>query len=189
MPINESTRKPKRERWPLWMDIEGVPRDNAVREKILADQKLIEALEEQEPSMKSQNSFTVDKPVVITDINNPPHKNYNPNDPKNEFPKMVYHHGNGRVLTVHNKQEEAAVLKRGFDLKPSAGHDYSQLRGGVAKPVTIEAKREEEMSAEELAALDEAELAGTEAEQAPVQEAAPVEENEAGFGGRRGRRG
>ena len=139
--------------------------------------------------MKSQNSFTVDKPFVITDINNPPHKNYNPNDPKNEFPKMVYHHGNGRVLTVHNKQEEAAVLKRGYDLKPSSGHDYSQLRGGFAKPVTIEPKREEEMSAEELAALDEAELAGTEAEQAPVQEeTAAVEENEAGSSSGRRRR-
>jgi len=109
-----------------------------------------------------QNSFTVDKPTVeITDINNPPRKNYNPFDPQNEFPKMLYHHESGRVLKVASEKEQKAALKRGFELKPSPNHDYSKVsRAGIAAPASSEPKREEEMSAEELAALDEADQAG-----------------------------
>lgn len=105
-----------------------------------------------------QNSFTVDKPTVeITDINNPPRKNYNPHDPKNEYPKMLYHHETGRVLSVGNEKEQKGALKRGFNLKPSPDHDYSKVsRAGVAPKLTTGPKREEDMSAEELAALDEA---------------------------------
>jgi hypothetical protein len=151
MPLNESTRK-TRERWPASFDIEGVPRDTATRQKHL-EQKL------QEESMnKVTNSFTVDKPAgpPITDINNPPHVNYNPHDPKNEFPKMLYHHESGRVLNVANEKEQKAALKRGFDLKPSPHHDYSKVsRAGIAAPAEHSEKREEEMSAQELAALDE----------------------------------
>lgn len=105
----------------------------------------------------TRNSFTVDKPTVeITDINNPPRRNYNPHDPQNEYPKMLYHHETGRVLQVNNQKEEKAALKREFKLKPSPGHDYSKVnRAGIAAPVGAEPKREEQMSAEELAALDE----------------------------------
>ena len=110
------------------------------------------------PVTPVRNSFTVDKPSLeITDINNPPHRNYNPYDPKNEFPKMVYHHESGRVLNVANEKEQKAALKRGFELKPSPDHDYSKVnRAGIAAKASTEPKREEEMSAEELAALDEA---------------------------------
>ena len=107
---------------------------------------------------KVTNSFTVDKPAgpPITDINNPPHVNFNPFDPKNEFPKMLYHHESRRVLNVANEKEQKAALKRGYELKPSPGADYSKIsRAGIAAPVTNGEKREEEMSAEELAALDE----------------------------------
>ena len=112
------------------------------------------------------NSFTVDKPTVhIEDINNPPKVPYNPHDPKNEFPKLLYHHDTGRVLRIEagpeaEKQQKAA-LKRGFVLQPSPKYDYSKInRGGLAAPSVKGPKREEEMSAEELAALDEPEQAG-----------------------------
>lgn len=109
-----------------------------------------------------QNSFTVDKPSAptITDINNPPRANYNPHDPKNEFPKMLYHHGSGRVLKVNDAKEQKAALKRGFDLKPSPGRDYSKVsRAGIAAVAEHGEKREEEKSAAEMAALDDEEKA------------------------------
>lgn len=104
-----------------------------------------------------QNNFAVDQPAVpeITDINNPPRKNYNPFDPKNRYPRMLYHHDTGRVLTVANEKEEKASVKRGYQLKPSPGHDYSNLRGGIAPTKLNQPKAEEEMSAADLAALDE----------------------------------
>jgi hypothetical protein len=152
MPLNEATRK-TRERWPASFDIEGIPRDTQIRTALL-QQRI------QEGKMAQvTNSFTVDKPAgpVINDINNPPHVNYNPYDPKNEFPKLVYHHSSGRVLKVADAKEQKAALKRGFDLKPSPGHDYSKIsRAGIAPVAETGPKREEEMSAEELAALDEA---------------------------------
>lgn len=163
MPINESTTKPRRERWPLAFDLEGVPRDTATRKQLL-EQELQQNLEifPEEPmspvTPAVRNSFTVDKPTVeIADINNPPRKNYNPHDPKNEFPKMLYHHETGRVLKVTGAAEQKAALKRGFELKPSPTHDYSRVsRAGIAPALTQVEKREEEMSAAELAALDEA---------------------------------
>ncbi len=109
--------------------------------------------------MTVTNSFAVDQPSVpeISDINNPPRKNYNPHAPENQFPKVVYHHESGRVLTVASQKELAAALKRGFDLKPSPKHDYSKVgRSGVAPVSATGPKSEEEMSAEELAAIDEA---------------------------------
>jgi hypothetical protein len=60
-------------------------------------------------------------------------------------------------LTVHNEKEQKAALKRDFTLKPSPNYDYSKVsRAGIAAKASNEPKREEEMSAEELAALDEA---------------------------------
>ena len=161
MPLNEASRKAPRERWPLEFDLTGVPRDTASRQQLLDQQHISEALPEETMSETVRNSFTVDKPTVeITDINNPPHHNYNPYDPKNEFPKMVYHHESGRVLNVANEKEQKAALKRGFELKPSPDRDYSRVnRAGIAAQASSEPKREEEMSAEELAALDEADNA------------------------------
>lgn len=112
------------------------------------------------PVQPVRNSFTVDQPSTdaIADINNPPRRPYNPHDPKNEFPKMLYHHSSGRVLHVKDEKEQKAALKRGFDLKPSPDFDYSKVnRAGVAAKAHHEPKREEDMSAEELAALDEGE--------------------------------
>ena len=164
MPLNEATRKPSRSRWPLEFDLTGVPRDTATRQQLLEQKQILEQTPEEDsmspaPNQTTpvRNSFTVDKPeVVITDINNPPRQNYNPHDAKNEFPKMVYHHESGRVLKVANDKEQKAAIKRGFDLKPSPNHDYSKVnRAGIAALAEHGEKREEEMSAEELAALDE----------------------------------
>lgn len=107
----------------------------------------------------TENHFTVDQPsndIFITDINNPPRKPYNPRDPQNQYPKMLYHHGNGRVLQVASEKEEKAALKRGFDLKPSPDYDYSKVNrnSGIAAKAAVRPV-EETMSAEELAALDE----------------------------------
>jgi hypothetical protein len=142
-----------------------VPRDTATRQQLLQQKQILDQVPEEDsmspvtPTRTVQNSFTVDKPTVeITDINNPPHRNYNPHDPKNEYPKMLYHHESGRVLNVTNEKEQKAALKRGFNLKPSPGHDYSKVnRAGIAAVADHSEKREEDMSAEELAALDEGE--------------------------------
>jgi hypothetical protein len=165
MPLNESSRKAPRERWPLEFDLTGVPRDTRTRKNLLAEKHQEESMAQTQQSVHgvrtiTENHFTVDQPsndVFITDINNPPRKAYNPHDPKNQYPKMLYHHGNGRVLKVGNEKEEKAALKRDFKLAPSPDYDYSKVNqnSGIAAKA-IHAPREESMSAEELAALDEA---------------------------------
>ena len=165
MPLNEASRKAPRERWPLEFDLTGVPRDTRTRKNLLAEKHQEESMAQTQQSVHgvrtiTENHFTVDQPsndVFITDINNPPRKAYNPHDPKNQYPKMLYHHGNGRVLKVGNEKEEKAALKRDFKLAPSPDYDYSKVNqnSGIAAKA-IHAPREESMSAEELAALDEA---------------------------------
>ena len=165
MPLNEASRKAPRERWPLEFDLTGVPRDTRTRKNLLAEKHQEESMAQTQQSVHgvrtiTENHFTVDQPsndVFITDINNPPRKAYNPRDPQNQYPKMLYHHGNGRVLKVANEKEEKAALKRDFKLAPSPDYDYSKVNqnSGIAAKA-IHAPREESMSAEELAALDEA---------------------------------
>ena len=169
MPLNEASRKAPRERWPLEFDLTGVPRDTRTRKTLLAEKHQEESMAQTQQSVHgvrtiTENHFTVDQPstdVFITDINNPPRKPYNPHDPKNQYPKMLYHHGNGRVLKVANEKEEKAALKRDFKLAPSPDYDYSKVNqnSGIAAKA-IHAPREESMSAEELAALDEEDQAG-----------------------------
>ena len=164
MPLNESSRKAPRERWPLEFDLTGVPRDTRTRKNLLAEKHQEESMAQTQQSVHgvrtiTENHFTVDQPsndIFITDINNPPRKAYNPRDPQNQYPKMLYHHGNGRVLKVANEKEEKAALKRDFKLAPSPDYDYSKVNqnSGIAAKA-IHAPREESMSAEELAALDE----------------------------------
>ena len=164
MPLNEASRKAPRERWPLEFDLTGVPRDTRTRKNLLAEKHQEESMAQTQQSVHgvrtiTENHFTVDQPsndVFITDINNPPRKAYNPHDPKNQYPKMLYHHGNGRVLKVANEKEEKAALKRDFKLAPSPDYDYSKVNhnSGIAAKA-IHTPREESMSAEELAALDE----------------------------------
>jgi len=35
MPVNESTRRAPRDRWPLAFDLEGIPRDTETRRQLL----------------------------------------------------------------------------------------------------------------------------------------------------------
>ena len=169
MPLNEASRKAPRERWPLEFDLTGVPRDTRTRKNLLAEKHQEESMAQTQQSVHgvrtiTENHFTVDQPsndIFITDINNPPRKAYNPRDPQNQYPKMLYHHGNGRVLKVANEKEEKAALKRDFKRAPSPDYDYSKVNqnSGIAAKA-IHAPREESMSAEELAALDEEDQAG-----------------------------
>ena len=169
MPLNEASRKAPRERWPLEFDLTGVPRDTRTRKNLLAEKHQEESMAPAAQSVRliTENHFTVDQPssdVFITDINNPPRKPYNPRDPQNEFPKMLYHHGNGKVLKIEAgpdaKKQENALLKKGFKLTPSPDYDYSKVNrnSGIAAKAAVR-PAEETMSAEELAAMDEGDQA------------------------------
>ena len=101
-----------------------------------------------------RNHFAVDDPVeVVTDLNNPPHKNYNPRAVENQYPKMLYNHDSGKVLIVNSeKEEQLAIKKHGFQLKPDPGRDYSRARAGMVAPAKAQVEpREEELIAAELA--------------------------------------
>jgi hypothetical protein len=173
MPLNESRTK-TRERWPLEFDLEGIPRhDKAERERALA----LRRQEMEFKKMNQGNNFAVDynNGDQVRDINNPPRKPYK----HEEYPKMVYHHDSGRVLTVNDQAQEKTALKQGFQLKPSPGHDYAKVRSGMLAPVKPEApEREKEMSVEELEQLEagEQELAAEEA--AEQSQAAAGEEQQ-----------
>ena len=106
-----------------------------------------------------QNSFAVDYGAGehVIDINNPPRRNYNPGAPENQFPKMVYHHDDGHVLTVADERQLKAALKRGFKEKPDPRRDYSQVKNTVAPIAASGPLREAELSAEVFASEDEQE--------------------------------
>jgi hypothetical protein len=119
MSINESKRK-IRERWPLEFDLAGIPRED--RERLLAEQQILETFQEStmrdNPNITTSptNHFAVDPaPEPIADINNPPKRPYNPRDPKNEFPKMLYAK-NGGTIIVYSKEQEEKKLKGGYSL-------------------------------------------------------------------------
>jgi hypothetical protein len=155
VPLNESKNK-IRDRWPLSMDLEGIPRDPSERENLLKQRLAAEAAEPQEdlsPMRQTRvtespmNTFTVDKPTAgetVIDINNPPKKNYNPHDPKNRYPRLMYHHETGKVVKVENATQEGAAEAHGYDVKPSPNHDYSKIRASVAptKPPVVEREPE-----------------------------------------------
>jgi hypothetical protein len=162
MPLNESKGKPRRERYPLEFDLEGVPRDRATREQRLQS---ITNPEFQEFHDMSPNSFLSDKSVNMTsglsevqkaalldellrtspvgreiDLSKPVVLPYNPHDPKNHYPRLVYNHKDGRVLTVIDEADCKAKQKDGFQTEPSPKHDYSTIRGGVALSKTAAAQ-------------------------------------------------
>lgn len=176
MPLNEASAKPRRQRWPLEFDLEGIPRDTATRKKELEQRKLT----------MSRNSFLSDKNEAAAadplagisaearanlldlllkeapvgkeiDLSKPIIRPYNPRDPKNAFPRMVYHHETGHTLTVKNARELAAAQKRDYKLEPSLHHDYSKLPNGYAPPKTVVEARPEDISAEDLLEEDEQE--------------------------------
>ena len=99
------------------------------------------------PQQPSNNRFVSGATI---DLNRPPREPYNPNDPKNHYPKMLYHqtkkdpvwfNEHKRIMLynslhpekpellpavpaafkiVNNKAEEETALKAGFGLRPPA---------------------------------------------------------------------
>jgi hypothetical protein len=120
MPIHESSRRAKRDRWPMAFDLEGVPQDNAERARLLAQQQMLEAIPnstEQEDSMKvtpTANFFATDNapPATITDMSRPIINRV----PFQEFPKALYAK-NGTSIVVKTKDEQDKKLKAGYTLK------------------------------------------------------------------------
>lgn len=97
------------------------------------------------PQQPSNNRFVSGATI---DINRPPREPYNPNDPKNKYPKMLYHQTEkdpnwarehqritlynslhpekpellpavpAKFLTVNNQAEETRALAQGYGLRP-----------------------------------------------------------------------
>lgn len=82
--FREFTQPKGRERWPLAFDLQGVLRDTTTRKQL--QEQL--TYEDQEMRATTTNHFASSKMI---DINNPPKPAYNPRDPANEFPKMLFH--------------------------------------------------------------------------------------------------
>ncbi len=194
MPLNEATRKPRRERHPLEFDLIGIPRTGRERDKLM--QQI-----QEDPFMTVTNSFAVDKPVPVAaalqnltpeqqnmlknlldsfisggqgrefDLSKPPVVPYR----YQAFPKMVYHHTSGHMVTVHDIKQLQAAQKKGFQDVPSPNHDYSQVKNGVAAVKLAAAARPATLTAEDL-------LADADEEQEAAQYEATDEELAAAAG-------
>jgi hypothetical protein len=138
-----------RERWPLDFDLSGIERDTQVRNQKKQELEM--------PVPLVTNRFVSGK---VVDINNPQRAPYNPFDPKNEFPKMLYHPtekhpawvAEHKRLTLYNalhpekpellptvpakniivksKEEESAKLRAGWSLKPPAAEPQVEEEAG-----------------------------------------------------------
>lgn len=115
------------------------------------------------PVNQPQNFFAVDKPVSpqVIDINNPPVPRYGtPQNPKRAYPKIVYNHETGKVLTVQNAAQQEAAKRQGFENAPDPKRDYHNVRSGMtAQPKAEVEPREHVMTAEELEQLEAQEMA------------------------------
>lgn len=103
------------------------------------------------------NNFAVDysQGDNVVDINNPPRKRY----VHQEFPRMVYHHDSGHVLTVNNPKELKLAIKKGFQLEPAADRDYSKVKSGFVAPMKAHGEpREAALTFEDEEALQAADL-------------------------------
>lgn len=137
----------QRETWPLEMDLTGVERDTAIRKAVKPQ------LEESMSRSLSTNSFIGEKSI---DINKPPMATYNPYDPKNEYPKMLYHQtkkdpnwlAEHKRISLHNslhpekpellptvpplniivknREEQESKMAQGFQLKPPPVQEESE---------------------------------------------------------------
>jgi hypothetical protein len=122
MPVHESSRRAKRDRWPLAFDLEGVPQETAERQRLLTQKQMLEAIpeltpEEEDPMNvpKVENLFATDgpaQPATITDMSRPIVIRV----PFQEFPKVLYAK-NGSSILVKSKEEQDKKLKAGYTLK------------------------------------------------------------------------
>lgn len=174
MPLNEANRKPRREKWPLEFDLEGIPRDEATRKQVFENRKEELSMTQPVNHFAGENRAAalsaalspVEKAALLDellktvpvgreiDLGKPVIVPYRVGDPRNNWPRMVYHHESGHVLKVKDEKELKAAAKRGFQEQPSPDHDYSKVRNNIAARKEVSAPREESMSAEELADLD-----------------------------------
>lgn len=118
MPVHESSRRAKRDRWPMAFDLEGVPQDNAERARLVAQKQMLEAITDpiqQEDPMNTpqvENFFATDTTPTITDMSRPIVIRV----PFQEFPKTLYAK-NGTSISVKTKEEQDKKLKSGYTLK------------------------------------------------------------------------
>ncbi len=139
MPVNESSRKSrprKRDGLGLWdfspEQIREQEKGNTMTPQ--ANQLAVNAQRAQAAAEK------LSKPQVI-DINNPPREPYI----HQEFPRAMYHHRTGHVITVQDEKEMAARKRYGFKLEPSPNHDYSQVTHGIAAKKVVDEMPELEL--------------------------------------------
>ncbi|HEY1800086.1 MAG TPA: hypothetical protein VGG46_04050 [Terriglobales bacterium] len=196
MPLNESTQKTRNERHPLQFDLLGVPRNGRVRDTLL---KVVK-----ETEMQPTNSFAADKSAGVQNLNNmnlspeqqnmlknlldsfisggqgkefdlskPPVNRYR----NNPFPRMVYHHQTGHVVTVHDDRQLQLAEKKGFQKEPSLNHDYSQVKNGIAAVKMAAATRPETITVNDL---EDEELLAQQSE-AEAAATAQTDETLAGF--------
>jgi hypothetical protein len=140
-PFREFIEPKGRQRWPLEFDLLGIERNSQVRKEYKQQQEIFM------PQQPSNNRFVSGATV---DINKPPREPYNPNDPKNHYPKMLYHPTKKneaeekefkrvtlynslhpekpellpsvgpKFILVHSKQEEQKRLDEGYQSRPPA---------------------------------------------------------------------
>ena len=181
MPLNEASSKPRRQRWPLQFDLEGVPRDTATRKELLkkmkegtmqpnsflSDRNAREAaaaanpLAALSPEQKANllDQLLRDAPTGREiDLSKPVIVPFNPRDPKHAFPRMVFHHDTGHTLTVRDAKQLSAAQKHGYKLEASENWDYSKLPNGYATRKAVNVAAEKVLSTDDLAALDEEEV-------------------------------
>ena len=90
------------------------------------------------------------------DLSKPIVKPYNPRDPRNSFPRMMYNHKNGHTVTVANLKQQQIAEKKGYSVEPGEEWDYSRTPGGYAARKTV-VDRIDEITAEDLEDLDDEE--------------------------------
>lgn len=91
--FREFSRHAQKDRWPLAFDLEGVPRDNKVRSKILEGETM------------AKNNFG----DSVIDLSKPPKEAYT----HQEYPKILYKY-DAKPRSVKSEEEEAAALADGY---------------------------------------------------------------------------
>ena len=155
MPLNEATRKPRRERTSLEAQLAGthtLKELSMSQNSFLSDKTGIDALS---PAQKAalldelQRSAPVGREIDLS-------KPVTPRYVHQEFPKMVYNHESGDVLTVGDERMLKAAERRGFKNQPSPNHDYSRIVNGRAAKKSTPPPRAHSLTDEEIAELDAA---------------------------------
>lgn len=151
MPINESTRRPSRERYPLAFDLEGIPRDNQLRDRLVADMRGDDRPEQEIYPMdvpKTNNIFAGDANALVqalaslnpaakqaltkallADAANQGGKEFDLSKPPvepyvfREFPKAMYSPDGKKCVAVNSPDEQASYEKRKYTIKPPAKKD------------------------------------------------------------------